>query len=100
MSTPLFTPFEWVGERHQADTGRYTMLSTIRDLASGVGLALQIVERSAPQEESGADPVIDASAALRFTKMSIAAVSVIERYIDEHFDDLNDRAIAKKGSSQ
>lgn len=100
MSSPLFTPFEWVGERHQLDIGSYTMLSNIRDLASGVQLALQIVERSALQEESGAAPLIDAAAALRFTKMSIAAMSVIEGYIDEHFGDLNDRAIAKKGSRQ
>lgn len=87
-----FKPFEWVSPNHQADTGRYTMLSNIRDLASGVALALQLVERAELQNESGAAPIIDGPAALRFTRMSIAAMSVIEGYIDEHFDDMDDRA--------
>lgn len=93
---PLFRAFEWVGERDQVDTGRYTMLSNIRDLASGVALALQIVERSELQKESGDVPIIDGATAVRFTRMSIAAMNVIEGYIDEHFDDLSDRGMDRR----
>lgn len=101
----LFSPFDWVEERDQVDTGRYGMLSNIRDLASGVALALQMVERSGLQKELGDAPIIDGAAALRLTRMSIAAMNVIEGYIDEHFDDMNEdgmarRAAEKKGTAR
>lgn len=95
---PLFRSFEWVGESAKADTGRYVMLSNIRDLASGVALALQLAERSDLQQENGDAPLIDAAASRRFTRMSIAAMNVIEGYIDEHFDDMNDRAAARRNT--
>ena len=88
----VFTPFDWVAKRDQVDTGDYTMLSGIRDLASGVAIALQLVERSALQTEAGDAPIIDEAVALRFMRMSIAAMNVIENSIDEHFDDMSDRA--------
>lgn len=93
---PLFRAFEWVGEIDQVDTGRYAMLSNIRDLASGVALALQIIERSDLQKESGGAPIIDGPAALRFTRMSIAAMNVIEGYIDDHFDNMSDRGAERR----
>lgn len=93
---PLFKSFEWVGDPDQVDTGRYTMLSNIRDLASGVALALQIVERSALQKEIGDAPIIDGAAVVRFTRMSIAAMNVIECSIDEHFDDMSDRGAERR----
>lgn len=93
---PLFRAFEWVGERDRVNTGNYTMLSNIRDLASGVALALQLVERSALQEEIGKAPIIDGPAAVRFTRMSIAAMNVIEGYIDEHFDDMSDSGAERR----
>lgn len=97
---PLFRPFEWVAENDQADTGRYAMLSTIRDLAAGVGLALQLVERAELQKDLGDAPVIDDSAVVRFTRMSVAAMSVIEGYIDEHFDDMSDRAAEQRAAEK
>lgn len=93
---PLFKPFEWVGKSDQADSGRYTMLSNIRDLVSGTSLALQLIERSDLQRERGDAPIIDGADALRFTRMSIAAMSVIEGYIDEHFDDMSDSGATRR----
>jgi hypothetical protein len=93
---PLFSAFEWVGARDQVDTGRYTMLSNIRDLASGVALALQLVERSALQKDLDDAPIIDGAAAVRFTRMSIAAMNVIEGYIDEHFDEMSEQGMDRR----
>lgn len=87
---PAFKPFEWVSARDQVDTGRYRMLSTIRDLASGVALALEIVEKSRLDVDIGDQPLITDSDAARLTRMSIAAMNVIEGYIDEHFDEMSD----------
>jgi len=98
--TPLFIPFEWVAESDQADTGRYTMLSNIRDLAAGVGLALQMVERAELQKDLGDVPVIDDSAVMRFTRMSVAAMNVIEGYIDEHFDDMSERGAEQRRAAK
>lgn len=91
---PLFRAFEWVGDSAKVDTGRYAMLSNIRDLASGVALALQLIERSDLQQENGDAPLIDDAVARRFTRMSIAVMNVIEGSIDEHFDDMIDRRVA------
>ena len=96
MNAPLLKPFEWVGKSDQADTGRYVMLSNIRDLASGVALAPQLVERSQLQRENGEAPIIDGNEEFRFTRFSIAAMLVIEGYIDEHFDDMADGAAARR----
>lgn len=90
---PLFQPVEWVPPADQGDTGKYVMLTNIRDLASGAALAMQMVERAEIQIELGDTPIIDGSMAVKFTRMSIAAMHVIEGYIDDHFDDLNDQAI-------
>lgn len=92
----LFKPFEWVSPDDQVDTGRYVAMSNIRDLVAGVALALQIVERSDLQRELGDAPIIDSADAKRFTSMAIAAMSVIEGYIDEHFDDMSDVAERKR----
>lgn len=86
--TPLFKPFSWVSEQNQA--GRYDMLSNIRDLASGVAVALELVERSELLEIAGHARIIDGATARRFYRMSIAAMGVIEGYIDEHFNDMDD----------
>lgn len=92
----LFAPFEWVGPSDQIDTGRYTMLQNIRDLASGVGVALQLVERANLDQDLGDAPIIDGSTASRLTRMSIAVMNVIEGYIDEHFDEMSDRGMARR----
>lgn len=93
---PVHQAFQWVAESDQSNTGRYTMLSNIRDLASGVALALQLVERSDLQKELGDAPIIDGIDSLRFTRMSIAAMNVIEGYIDDHFDEMNDRGAERR----
>lgn len=72
------------------------MLSDIRDLASGVALALQLIERSDLQKENGNVPIIDGVDSLRFTRMSIAAMNVIEGYIDDHFDNMSDRGAERR----
>lgn len=92
----LFKPFQWVGEPDQVDTCRYAMLSNIRDLASGVSLALEMVERSQLDIEREDAPIIDTPAALRLVRMSIAAMNVIEGYVDEHFDEMQDSAAAQR----
>lgn len=99
MSTPtntdpsaLFKPFAWVAKNDRKDTGRYTMLSDIRDLACGVGLVMAMVERQQLDAERGDAPLIDEAEALQFTRMSIAAMSVIEGLIADHFEDMNDSA--------
>lgn len=96
MNAPLLKPFEWVGKSDQADTGRYVMLSNIRDLAAGVALALKVVERSQLQRENGEAPIIDGNDEFRFTRLSIAAMNVIEGYVDDHFDDMADSAAAQR----
>lgn len=88
---PLFRPFGWVAPRDQANTGRYTMLSNIRDLAAGTALVLAMVERQQLDAERGDAPIVDAADAMRLTRMSIAAMNVIEGFIDEHFDEMQDK---------
>lgn len=89
---PLFKPFAWVATKDRKDTGRYTMLSDIRDLACGVGLVMAMVERQQLDTERGDAPLIDEAEALQFTRMSIAAMSMIEGLIAAHFEDMNDSA--------
>ncbi|MEW6023569.1 MAG: hypothetical protein AB1807_15680 [Pseudomonadota bacterium] len=95
-SAPLFKPFAWVAQKDQADTGRYTMLSNIRDLACGVGVVLAMVERQQLDAERGDAPIVDAADALRLTRMSIASMSMIEFCIDDHFDQMSDLAEASR----
>lgn len=99
----LFSAFDWVPEPDRL--GPYRMLSQIRDLAAGVSLALEIIERSGISRESGDAPILDAPDELRFTRMSIAAMQIIEDKLDEHFDDMHDRAenlrrAAKEGGAR
>ena len=98
---PLFKPFEWVARQDQANTGRYTMLSNIRDLAAGAALVLAMVERQQLDSERGDSPIVDAADALRLTRMSIAAMSMIEECIDGHFGEMQDEAMAarKRGAA-
>jgi len=84
----LFKPVEWVSPGDQRDTGRYHMLSTIRDLAAGVSLALRLVERSNMQVDNGDAPILGGNDVARFTRMSIAAMDWVEASIDEHFDEM------------
>lgn len=93
---PLFKPFAWAEQKDRANTGRYTMLSNIRDLACGVGVALAMVERQQLDAERGDAPIVDAADAMRLTRMSIAAMNVIEGCIDDHFDDMNDSAALRR----
>jgi hypothetical protein len=93
---PLFKPFTWVPSKDRADTGRYQLMSTIRDLASGVAVALELVERSELETQADGAPLIDGSVAMRLRRMSIAALYVIEGYIDEHFDDMVDEAARRR----
>lgn len=93
---PLFKPFAWVAKKDQANTGRYTMLSNIRDLACGVGVVLAMVERQQLDAERGDAPIVDAADAMRLTRMSIAAMNVIEGYVDDHFDEMQDEAAAAR----
>ena len=94
----LYSAFEWVSGPDRL--GPYRMLSQIRDLAAGVSLALGIVERSEMNKESGAVPIVDTPDALRLTRMSIAAMQIIEDKLDEHFDDMQDRAEALRRAAK
>lgn len=94
--TALYQPVEWVRKCDQADNGRYQMLSTIRDLAAGVALALQLVERADIQNQLGDTPIIDGSDSARLPRMSIAAMNVIEEFVDAHFDEMHDNAAAQR----
>lgn len=102
-SAPLFKPFEWVSPEDQVNTGRYVLMSNVRDLASGVAVALEIIEKSNLNVHIGDAPVITGSEAARFTRMSIAAMNVIQGYIDEHFDEMSElgavRRLAERGDS-
>jgi hypothetical protein len=93
---PVFQRVNWVAPRDQVDSGRYVMLSNIRDLAAGVALALQLVERSNMQVDNGAAPIIGGADAARFTRMSIAAMNWVEASIDEHFDEMIDLSAASR----
>lgn len=107
MSTPantdpvaMFKPFAWVAQQDRANTGRYTMLSNIRDLACGVGVVLAMVERQQLDAERGDAPIVDAADAMRLTRMSIAAMQVIEGFVDDHFDEMQDAAAARRSSAK
>ncbi len=95
-AAPLFKPFDWVPPEDQRDTGRYAMLSNVRDLACGLGVVLAMVERQQLDTERGDAPIVDAADALRLTRMSIAAMSMIEFCIDDHFDQMQDLAAASR----
>lgn len=95
---PLFKPFAWVAQKDQADTGRYTMLSNIRDLACGVGVVLAMVERQQLDAERGDAPIVDAADALRLTRMVIASMSLLRDRIDQRFESMNDVDQPEKGS--
>jgi hypothetical protein len=102
IATPpaaLFKPFEWVAPWLQH--GPYNMLSDVRDLAAGVAVALQMVERSSMDKENGTTPLLDTHNASCLTRMSIAAMRSIAERIDAHFDDnmIEDRC-AEAGSQQ
>ncbi len=98
MNAPLFTPFEWVPPAKRR--GPYNLLSDTRDMAAGVALVLQIVEKSALVEEAGGAPVVESTDANVLTRMSLAAMNLIVGNIDSHFDTLNDRVIDEKGNVQ
>jgi|GEM_PF-3942866 len=98
MNAPLFTPFEWVPPAKRL--GPYNLLSDTRDMAAGVALVLQIVEKSALVEEAGGAPVVESTDANVLTRMSLAAMNLIVGNIDSHFDTLNDRVIDEKGNVQ
>jgi hypothetical protein len=83
---PLFAPFQWLGPLGQRDP--YDLLTDVRDLAAGVTVALQMVERSNMQEETGNAPLFDLDTKYRLTRMSIAAMRCIEERIDAHFDTM------------
>ena len=51
-------------------------------------------------KESGAVPIVDTPDALRLTRMSIAAMQIIEDKLDEHFDDMQDRAEALRRAAK
>jgi hypothetical protein len=95
-AAPTFKPFEWVSREDQTDNGRYVVMSVIRDLASGVAVALQIIEKSSLDADIGDEPIISGSDVARLTRMSIAAMDVIEGYIDEHFDEMSERGAARR----
>lgn len=92
----LFKPFAWVPKNDQMNTGRYTMLSNIRDLACGVGVVLAMVERHQLDAERGDPPIVDGADAMRLTRMSIAAMTVIEELVDRHFEEMSDEAAAAR----
>jgi len=95
-AAPVFKPVEWVPAAAQEDTGGYVMLSRIRDLASGVAVALQIIEKSAMNVDLGDDPILDGSDVSRLIRMSVAAMSLIEGCIDEHFDEMIELGAASR----
>lgn len=84
---PVFKPFEWVPERRQR--GPYDMLSDVRDIAAGIGLVLQIVERSEMQKEVGDAPILDNSDIGQLLRLSIASMHTVEGRIDTYFEHLN-----------
>lgn len=92
----LFKPFAWVKQQDRANTGRYTMLSNIRDLACGTSVVLALVERQQLDSERGDASIIGAADAMRLTRMSIAAMSVIEEMVDAHFEEMQDEAAAAR----
>ena len=98
MNAPLFTPFEWVPPAKRL--GPYNLLSDTRDMAAGIALVLQIVEKSALMEEAGGAPVIESTDANMLTRMSIAAMNLIADKIDSHFDTLNDRVVEGKEAAK
>lgn len=83
-SAPLFKAFEWVAPQCQA--GPYQLLSNVRDLAAGVEVALQMVERSNTQKENGQAPLLDIQSEFYLNRMAIAAMSTITERIEAHFD--------------
>jgi hypothetical protein len=97
---PLFTPFEWVDRKDQTNTGSYFLLSNIRDLASGTAVALEIVERSRLHAEAGDAPIVDEATALRLTRMSIAAMNLIEESVDVRFRKMQQDADEQRKSGK
>lgn len=72
------------------------MLSNICDLACGTSVVLAMVERQQLDSERGDTSIIDAADAMRLTRMSIAAMSVIEEMVDAHFEEMQDEAAAAR----
>lgn len=96
LPLPIFAPFDWVPQAKRL--GPYDTLSDTRDIADGVSLIMQMVEKSALLDESGAAPLIEAADSLRLTRMSIAAMHFVVGSIDRHFDGLNERATIAAGA--
>lgn len=102
VTAPLFRPFAWVAPDDR--DGPYNLLAETRDLASGTALVLELVERSHLSADSGGQPLLGPDDIMRLTRMSIAAMTVIEERIDDHFDNMSAtakaRSAAMKGSAR
>lgn len=89
QSNSAFEPFSWVRGNLQ---GRDTkMLGMAKDIAGGVALALQMIERSNLDREHG-DAILRVTECGTLERFAISACLLLEDAIQEHFDWIGDNA--------
>jgi len=84
---PVFKPFAWVAPRLQCDT--YDPLADARDIAAGVAIALQMVERANMDVENGDAPLLGERESSALMRMSIASMNLLRDRIDQQFEYMN-----------
>jgi hypothetical protein len=87
IAEPLFKSFEWVALQNQGES--YDLLSDARDIAAGVAVALQMVERTNLNNENGDAPLLGLSDTTALTRLSIASMNLLRDRIDQQFTYMN-----------
>lgn len=92
---PVFEPFSWLPKGTGTHEAR--LLEMAKDVAAGVALALQLVERSEIEIDNGLDaPLLSRTDCGVLQRLSISSCHLLRDALDDTFDCLNDAA-AKGG---
>lgn len=84
-----FQAFSWLGDgARNADT---EMLAMAKDIASGVTLALQMIEQSR-LERVGGEPVLNECQCGIFERLSISSCAMLDTMIERHLNAVNEAA--------
>jgi len=84
---PLFKPFAWVPSHLQ--TSNYGQLARVHDIAAGVAVALELVERAQIDVEHGDPPLLGAFECGALMRLSIASMNQLRDEIGEQFAYMN-----------
>jgi hypothetical protein len=88
QKAPMFDAVEWVPTEKRR--GPYSLLSDIRDIASGTGVVLEMVYRNQINAKLDDPPLMQAFHEDQLMRMAIASMNLITRRIDRQFDHMND----------